>query len=884
MSVSRLAAGRARAVWLALALSLAWLGVAHAQAASPYTTNYVWDQNRRLTMKIEPDPGSGVRVATRYVYDLDGELIEADKGATTQSSGSDFSAQETTTYAYDAVGNKVQTTVMNGTASPALAVTQVSYDADDRPLCTAVRMNASTYGSLPDACTLGTAGSYGNDRITETIYDAAGQAVQTVRALHDPGTPSLQQTYETMAYTPNGKVQYIIDARGNRTQLVYDGFDRQVALYFPSATLPASFNPSNQATALASAGAVDASDFEQYAYDADDNRVQLTKRDGQTLYYCYDALDREIDKYINRTVNCASPPALTGNEVATSYDLASRKLSALYPSGQGVSYAYDNAGRLTRESTNGQAMTYGYDLAGNRTQVTWPDSVSASYVFDAMNRVSTISASGVTAALATYSYDALGRISQVTYANGTSQTYTTTAGASGYDGADRLTALRQLFPTSTNNQVWTYAYNPASQVITQAASNSLYQWTNHPATSLSKAYDGLNRDSTITALTGGYDKNGDLTYDGTRTFTYDVENRLLSDSVGGSSVLALSYDPLGRLNQTTAGASSTQFLYDGERLAAEYNGSTLLRRYVHGTGTDNPIVWFEGSGVSTARYLATDRQGSVIAYSDTSGNVTSSQVYAYGPYGEPNSWGGSRFAYTGQIQLPEAQLYFYKARVYDPITGRFLQTDPVGYKDDIDLYAYVKEDSINRTDPSGNSGCGSPGINCPPPPPTPPPRQLDSSKGNVSGAASRVAGGLGVANDVQKGTLEAAEVGAKATGSTGSGLKTLVGGVKGLAIVGDILTAGAAVAGTVSDIHKGVDPGTAIVANLAAAGEAEVATKGGELAGLLAGIPAGGPGGQEVTVPLGVIIGGVGAGVANEVAGGPEKAHDAVLKQQGYRP
>ena len=78
-------------------------------------------------------------------------------------------------------------------------------------------------------------------------------------------------------------------------------------------------------------------------------------------------------------------------------------------------------------------------------------------------------------------------------------------------------------------------------------------------------------------------------------------------------------------------------------------------------------------------------------------------MYAYSAYGEPayGDWGGSRFRYTGQIMLPEVKLYHYKGRAYDPILGRFLQTDPVGYSDDLNLYGYVNNDLMGNNDPSG---------------------------------------------------------------------------------------------------------------------------------------------------------------------------------------
>ncbi len=132
------------------------------------------------------------------------------------------------------------------------------------------------------------------------------------------------------------------------------------------------------------------------------------------------------------------------------------------------------------------------------------------------------------------------------------------------------------------------------------------------------------------------------------------------------------------------------------------NSGNVLRRYVPGQGTDETLVWYEGSDLSSPSWLATDQLGSVIATTNSSGTVTA--TYAYSATGEPSGGfasGGPAFRYTGQVQLAAVGLYYYKARMYDPALGRFLQTDPVGYSAGMNLYAYVDDDPINATDPSG---------------------------------------------------------------------------------------------------------------------------------------------------------------------------------------
>ena len=664
-----------------------------------HTTTNTYDDKGKLTQTLDP---LGAR--TSYVYDGRGNLTSVTNAL-----------NQTSSFSYDAAGNQTSST------DPSGATTTLTYDAMGNMLTQKDALGKVTtfeydgrYRLAKSTDPLGNATSYAydlkgnktsqtdaNGNVTRYEYDLLGHLVKSVDALNNANTNTYGGTGCASCGGGTDKLTSVTDAKGQTTSYQYDLLGRLIK----------ETDPLGKATL--------------YGYDAVGNLISKTDANGATLTYAYDAIHRLTKKNYPDT-----------SSESYTYDAVGRMLTTTNAI-VAYSYVYDMAGRVTSfVDSRGYSIAYSNDLAGNRSKMTLQagtaDERITSYSYDAAGRVSGITSNAGTFA---YGYDTLGRRVSLAYPNGITANY-------GYDSAGRLTSL-------THGTVASFSYtldkvgNRTSKTTTEVE-KYLYDSTYRLLGVVSTKPEAFSYDAVGNRLTGpgakdigylynagsqmlkgrklnyGYDSNGNQTTrdiigaaDKSWSLTWDYENRLVKmekQSGAEKKTVRFSYDPQGRRigKQVTTvidGVTKTEthvFIYDNENIILETftDGSgTSKTFFTHSAGADEHLAIESNQRFS---YYHADGLGSAVTISDRNKRVVQSYEYdSFGMMKPSSSSFGNSYTYTGREWDKETGLYYYRARYYDPIDGRFISKDPIGIKGGVNQYAYVNNNVINSTDPLG---------------------------------------------------------------------------------------------------------------------------------------------------------------------------------------
>lgn len=662
------------------------------------TTTNVYDFRGNLTSITTPSPDGGTTPGsqTSFTYDSNGDLLTITDPLGNGTTLTYYSTglintvkdaqRNTTTFAYDGRGNRTSIKDASGNT------TTFTYDSMNR-LTKITYPNNSTTQFAYDQRGRRTSITDADNNTARYAYDDADRLVSVA----DTASNATQYSYDT-----ENNLTSVTDALNRTTTFSYDNLSRLTKTLFPSNL------------------------FETYVYDNNGNLTSKSDRNGNTVTYTYDQLNRLAAKFYPDSTSASY-----------TYDADSRLTQVIDPTGT-YAFTYDDMGRLIATTTSYSFLGnrnftthYAYDAASNRTSFTDPESGITSYAYDSLNRLGTLTPpSAISGGSFGFSYDALSRRTQLTRPNRLNTNYT-------YDSLSRLLSVSHMSGRTTldgasytmdaagNRTSRTPLPSGAATNFTYDAVYELLSATQGSTTKESYSYDAVgNRLSSLTVSPYSYNASNELsstpgasyTYDangnmltktdstGTTTNTWDFENRLTSVTIPGSGgVVTLKYDPFGRRIYKSSSLGTSVFVYDGDNIIEETNSSgAVVARYAQGLNVDEPLAEVRSG---TTSYYEADGLGSVTSLSSSKAALAA--TYTYDSFGNLTASTGTLtnpLRYTGREFDSETNLYFYRARYYDPTVGRFLNEDPMRFGAGPNFFAYVLNSPTNSLDPFGLQG------------------------------------------------------------------------------------------------------------------------------------------------------------------------------------
>jgi RHS repeat-associated protein len=555
-------------------------------------------------------------------------------------------------------------------------VTSMTYDTDDRFLTVTDPMNDTTTRTYVGADLASMKDPLSN--VTTYQHDSAGRVVGVHDPLgsltaftldgHDRITNQTDPLGNAAGYTfdQNGNLTTTTDPKMNATQYAFDSMNREVWRHDPLGH--------DAGTSYATNGLL----------------ASITDRKGQLTKMTYDARDRlsEVDFHL----------ADGGIESTISYvyDNADRPTQITDSLAGQITRTYDALDNLLTETTPLGSVTYTYDLTSRRKSMTISGQTTVSYGYDNADRLTTITRG---TDVITLGYDKANRRNSLTLPEGISVTYT-------YDNASRMTGITYKNGTQTVGNL-SYAYDTSGHLVQKGGTLASVAL---PAAVASATYNANNQ-LTLWGTQGfAYDLNGNMAWDGTSFYKWNVRNQLVlmypdGGTPDGGSASTFLYDAVGRRQQKTIHGTDTEYVYDPNwNIAAEYtkDGGQLTTVNLSTPLPDDLVCFYPTDGGKSATFLAMADSAnmSIIGLISDGGLIQAS--YAYEPYGNTTFVGdaGTDQQYAGR-ENDGTGLYYNRWRYYLPNVGRFISEDPLGAGGGDNLYQYADTSPIDSSDPTG---------------------------------------------------------------------------------------------------------------------------------------------------------------------------------------